>query len=283
MHDKHSDMIRMYAFYSYRYRGSGCGSGLGLQMAKSLAASGAKVYIASRRRELLDKIASEHTGPGEIIPLTLDHSDKQSIQTAVEEISKREKYIDLFLANAAVTRSRLVTTQPKDVNPAEYSRMLFEQPMEDWDELLRINLSALYFSCVAFMPLLAANPHKERASIITIGSISGTTTISQGGQYAYNVSKAGVHSLTKMLATDFKHPSIGVRVNSIAPGFFPSEMTVVEGDPEAWNKRKGVKERLGEQDDIASAMYALCTNRYMNGVVLHVDGGWLLDNPGSAN
>ncbi len=48
--------------------------------------------IASRRRDLLDKIASEHTGPGEIIPLTLDHSDKQSIQSAVEEISKKVRF-----------------------------------------------------------------------------------------------------------------------------------------------------------------------------------------------
>lgn len=83
---------------------------------------------------------------------------------------------------------RLVTPQPTgDFTAEEYAKILFEQPMEDWDELIRINLSSVYFSCVAFMPLLAANPHKERASIVTIGSISGTTSISQTGQYAYNV------------------------------------------------------------------------------------------------
>ncbi|PVF99012.1 NAD(P)-binding protein [Serendipita vermifera] len=260
--------------------GSGCGSGLGLHMAKSLAASGARVYIASRRRQVLDKIAAEHTGPGEIIPLTLDHSDKESLKAAVAEVSKREKYIDLFIANAAVVRMTLVTPQPKgELNPEQYAQALFDQPTEDWDELLRINLSAVYFSSVAFMPLLAANPHKERASIVTIGSISGTTALSQGGQYAYNVSKAGLHSLTRMLANDFKHPSIGVRVNCLAPGFFPSEMTIVQGDEEEWKKIKHIRERLGDQDDIASALYALCTNRYMNGVILHVDGGWLVDNP----
>ncbi|KAG8823956.1 hypothetical protein FRC19_002788 [Serendipita sp. 401] len=264
--------------------GTGCGSGLGLHMAKSLAASGARVYIASRRRELLERLAAEHTGPGEIIPLTLDHADKESLKAAVAEVMNREKYIDLFLANAAVFWKQLVTPQPKgEFTAAAYADSLFSQSMEDWDGLLRINLSAIYFSCVAFMPLLAANPHKERASIITVGSISGTTTLSQTGQYAYNASKAGLHSLTKMLATDFKHPAIGVRVNSVAPGYFPSEMTVVHGDPLEWNKQKGVRERVGNQDDIASAMYALCTNKYMNGVVLHIDGGWLLDNPTSPN
>ncbi|KAG8801162.1 hypothetical protein FRC17_006707 [Serendipita sp. 399] len=168
--------------------------------------------IASRRRELLDRIATEHTGPGEIIPLTLDHSDKESLKAAVAEVSKRvgRWKSKTFLANAAVLRKRLITPQLQgDFTPSEYADMLFAQPMEDWDELLRINLSAVYFSCVAFMPLLAANPHKERASIVTIGSISGTTTISQMGQYAYNAAKAGLHSLTKMLATDFKHLSIG--------------------------------------------------------------------------
>jgi NAD(P)-dependent dehydrogenase (short-subunit alcohol dehydrogenase family) len=82
----------------------------------------------------------------------------------------------------------LVTPQPKEnLTPEQYAEALFAQPMPDWDELLRINLSAVYFSCVAFMPLLAANPHRERASIVTVGSISGTTALSQGGQYAYNV------------------------------------------------------------------------------------------------
>lgn len=51
--------------------------------------------IASRRRELLDKIVAEHTGPGEIIALTLDHADKESIRAAVEEVSKRVSSLDL--------------------------------------------------------------------------------------------------------------------------------------------------------------------------------------------
>jgi NAD(P)-dependent dehydrogenase (short-subunit alcohol dehydrogenase family) len=72
-------------------------------------------------------------------------------------------------------------------------------------------------------------------------------------------------------------------------------MTVVQGDENEWKKIKHIRERvchntplsavwtndlqLGDQDDIASALYALCTNRYMNGTVLYVDGGWLVDNP----
>jgi NAD(P)-dependent dehydrogenase (short-subunit alcohol dehydrogenase family) len=93
-----------------------------------------------------------------------------------------------FLANAAATRERLVTPQPNGrFTPQDYSDILFEQPMEDWGTLIRINLSAVHFICVAFMPLLAANPHQGRASIVTIGSISGTTTLIQTGKYAYNV------------------------------------------------------------------------------------------------
>jgi hypothetical protein len=54
------------------------------------------IDIASRRRQLLDKIAAEHTGPGEIIPLTLDHSDKESLKAAVAEVSKRVSLIAYF-------------------------------------------------------------------------------------------------------------------------------------------------------------------------------------------
>lgn len=278
--DSYKSSTQLYDVSGWVIVGSGCGSGLGLHVAKSFAASGARVYIASRRRELLDKIAAEHTGPGEIIALTLDHADKESIRAAVEEVSKRETHIDLFLANAAVFPKSLVTPQPEGPFTAqEYADQLFQQSMEDWDSLLRINLSAVYFSCVAFLPLLAANPHKERASIVTLGSISGVTALSQTGQYAYNASKAALHSLTKMLANDFKHPSVSVRVNCVAPGFFPSEMTAVEGDTTEWKKQKGIRERLGEKDDIAAAVYGVCVNKYINGVILYVDGGWLLDNP----
>jgi len=90
----------------------------------------------------------------------------------------------------------------------------------------RINTASYHFTTFAFLPLLAAaktvGGHSEPGNIINLASMSGLTVTSQRGQFNYNASKAGTISLSKMQATEFARRNLGIRVNCVCPGYFPS-------------------------------------------------------------
>lgn len=111
---------------------------------------------------------------------------------------------------------------------ADISKTMFEnQNFDDWLSIYKINVASYYFTSAAFLPLLVAARdfgYSEAGNILNISSISGITKESQNGQFSYNASKAATISLTEQLAVDLKRPGIEVRVNTLAPGYFPSEM-----------------------------------------------------------
>ena len=101
---------------------------------------------------------------------------------------------------------------------------------------------------------------------------------------SYNASKAATISLTEQLAVELKGPGLEVRVNTIAPGYFPSEMTPVgkftEEQKEFWRTKWRIPfGRVGDQRDYAQAVLSLAVNQYCSGSTLVVDGGYLLTNP----
>lgn len=87
-------------------------------------------------------------------------------------------------------------------------------------------MTSVHFTTFAFLPLLAAAKEvggaAEPGNVINIASISGITHTSQGGQFSYNSSKAATAHLTRMMATEFARRGLDIRVNAIAPGYFPS-------------------------------------------------------------
>ncbi len=151
-----------------------------------------------------------------------------------------------------------------------------------------------YFTSAAFLPLLSAasnSPSEHTGTVINISSISGITSNSQH-QFQYNVSKAASIQLTTLLAQEFRRPGVSVRVNSIAPGVFPSEMTSMscysmslllligvfsasesdEHNKSSITSERGHKEgipagRVGRDEDMAQAALMLATNQYAYGRV----------------
>lgn len=100
---------------------------------------------------------------------------------------------------------------------------------------------------------------------------------------SYNASKAATISLTEQLAVDLKNPGLEVRVNTIAPGYFPSEMTPVgqhvTKEKEYFRKNWGIPfGRSGSPKDYAQAVLSLAVNQYCSGSTLIIDGGYLLDH-----
>ena len=158
------------------------------------------------------------------------------------------------------------------------------ESVEAWNETYNTDVTSVYFTCVAFLPLLqAASKTTARlgASIITISSMSGIMRHAQG-HFSYNAAKGAAVQLTKLMSAEFQKASI--RVNSVAPGYFPSEMTAKESGSDQKSELPAEKvqdkghvpaNRAGADEEMAQAILFLAKNNYVNGEVIAVDGGVL--------
>jgi NAD(P)-dependent dehydrogenase (short-subunit alcohol dehydrogenase family) len=266
---------------------TGGGTGIGLMAAQSLAANGARVYITGRRKEVLDKAAaSHHPGEhgGEIIACEpCDVRKKDNLQALVEQISSKEKYINLLVTAAGVPGPK---AEPDSESASDLKAKLWDnESPEEWNSTYDTDVTAVYFSVVAFLPLLqaASSSHGQlTASVIVISSMSGIMRHAQG-HFSYNAAKAATAHLSKMMSAEFQKAHI--RVNSIAPGYFPSEMTTHgQSGPDQKSELPAEKvqekghvpmERPGADEEMAQAVLFLAKNAYVNGEVLAVDGGVL--------
>mgnify|MGYP002718805555 CR=1 FL=1 len=104
--------------------------------------------------------------------------------------------------------------------------MFEDETFEHWTDMYQINTASYYFTSFAFLPLLGAaksvGGYPEPGNIVNLASMSGITKTSQRGQFNYNAGKAATISLSHQLATELARRNLGVRVNAICPGYFPS-------------------------------------------------------------
>lgn len=137
-----------------------------------------------------------------------------------------------------------------------------------------------------FLPLLqkaSEVQHGYSACVLNICSISGIVKTAQH-HFAYNASKAAVIHLNKMLAFEIASNGLKIRVNSIAPGVFPSEMTT-HGESDDKQKSAIPKDKFegkvpagrpGNDRDMGNAALFVVTNQYLNGQTIPVDGGYII-------
>jgi len=269
---------------------TGGGTGIGLMATQALAANGARVYITGRRMEALENAAETHSPAqgGEIIPVgPCDVTKKKDLENLVAQISKKEKYINLLITNAGISGPK---AEPDSEKASELKEQLFNgETFSEWSDTFNTNVSAVYFTTVAFLPLLQAGKESHghlSASVIVISSMSGIMSHAQG-HFGYNAAKGATVHLSKLMSYEFK--KAGIRVNSIAPGYFPSEMTTKESDenqkssmPQEKIKEKGhvPAQRSGSDEEMAQGIIFLTKNKYVNGEVIAIDGGVLLEVPG---
>lgn len=266
---------------------TGGGTGIGLMATQALAVNGAKVYIVGRTLEKLQRVAEVYGKDiaGEIIPLQADVSSKSDIAKLYEEIKSREKCLCILVNNAGIAGP---TFETEAKTAEELSKNLFHDEkatFDDWVDTYRTNVPQCYFMTTAFLPLLqAATEHQKGYSgcVINISSISGVVSTMQHHP-AYNASKAAVIHLTKMLSFEIQNNNLKIRVNSIAPGVFPSEMTADESDetqkshiPKEKFEGKVPAQRPGNDKDMAQGILFCATNQYLNGQTIPIDGGYII-------
>lgn len=268
---------------------TGGGTGIGLMAAQALSANGAKVYITGRRKEVLDQAREVHHPDkqhedirGEIVPIgPTDVRSKDDLQKLMKEIESKEGFLSLVVAAAGVPGPKEPAPDTSDAKELKKQLWDSEEP-EQWNETFNADVTSVYFTTLAAMPLLQAAPKDHYSSVIVISSMSGMMRNSQS-HFAYNAAKAATAHLSKMMSSEFSR--FGVRINSIAPGYFPSEMTMKQSDdrnkaemPDEKVLDKGHKtpaERSGRDEEMGMAVIFLTKCAYVNGQILAVDGGVL--------
>jgi len=240
---------------------TGASSGMGVTFAMALAAAGAQVVVAARRADrLADVVADIESAGGRAHAVACDVSSEADVDRLVDETRGVFGPADVLVSNAGFTT----------VVAAE------EQSVDDWRAHLDVNLSGVFLCAQRFgRDMLAAG----RGSIVNVASVLGFVASGQIQQAGYAASKGGVVNLTRELAAQWARR--GVRVNALAPGWFPTEMTAdMFGDERSmgWMRSRTPMGRGGQLDELVGPLLFLASDAssFMTGHVLTVDGGWTI-------
>ena len=235
---------------------TGASSGLGVAFAHGLAQAGADVVVCARRAERLEQTRTQVEALGaRCLVATADVTDVQDCRRVVDEAVSAFGRVDVLVNNAG--RGTAV--------PA-----IREEP-EEFRRVIDVNLLGSYWMAQACGRVMGSG-----SSIVNVGSVLGSTTAGLP-QAAYASSKAAIIGLTRDLAQQWTGRR-GIRVNALAPGFFPSEMT--DQYPEGYLERmlwRIPAGRIGEPEELVAALVFLASDAasYVTGIVLPVDGGLL--------
>jgi NAD(P)-dependent dehydrogenase (short-subunit alcohol dehydrogenase family) len=236
---------------------TGASSGLGRRFAQVLADVGAEVVASARRRDRLEELAASER----ISAAPCDVAVAGEREALVTDVLERHGRLDVLVNCAGIGGVE---------GPAE------DADVEVFEHVVDVNLVATYAMCqLAARPMLA----RGEGSIVNISSALGLVASTPITQAGYCASKAGVVNLTRELAAQWARR--GVRVNAIAPGFFPSEMTVEAFDNErslAYIRRQTPLGRGGEEGELDGVLLLLASpaGSYVIGQTIAVDGGWTI-------
>jgi NAD(P)-dependent dehydrogenase (short-subunit alcohol dehydrogenase family) len=237
---------------------TGGSSGIGAMIARGYVEAGARVYIASRKREQLESTVKELSPYGTCVAVQADLATVEGAQGLAQEIAAREPQLHILVNNAG----------------ANWAAPLDEYPESGWDKVMSVNLKNIFFLTQALLPALrAAASDEDPARVINVASIDGIH-VPRLETFAYSASKAGVIHMTRVLAQRLAGDRI--TVNAIAPGPFESKMMKVTLE----RFRDGIVAsnplgRIGSPEDMAGVAIYLASRAgsYVTGVTIPVDGG----------
>ena len=234
---------------------TGASRGIGAAIAFSLAMAGAKVGVNyNTSRESAEKVVEKITqGGGEAFLVEGNVSEEASAEAAVKQLISKCGQIDILVNNAGINRDRL----------------LMRMKIEDWDEVLDVNLRGTFLCSKLVMPQMIK---QRKGRIVNISSVVGLS--GNPGQANYAAAKAGLIGFTKAVAREVA--SRNVTVNAVAPGFIATGM--VEELTEDTQKQildKIPMGRFGSAEDVSQAVLFLCGDgaSYITGQVITIDGG----------
>ena len=236
---------------------TGAGRGLGLAMAEGLGGTGATLVLNDRVGERLEGAATQLRDKGlEVHTALFDVSDGDAVRGSVAEIEARVGPIHILVNNAGI----------QDRQPTHAF------PEADWQRVLDTNLTGPLLVAQAVVPGMI---ERRAGKIINIGSIIGLLGRPESAPYA--VAKGGLKMLTKVMAVEWA--AHGIQVNTIAPGYFATEMTrpfQENTEIDAYIRGHTPAGKWGDPSDlVGTAVYLASTaSAFVTGQVIYVDGGY---------
>lgn len=231
--------------------------GLGRQMAEGLAEMGANLVLCARKKERCEQAAKELQTLGvRTLALGCDVRNPSSVGELVDATISQFGRIDILINNAGTS----------------WGAPIEEMRLEHWNKVIETNLTGTFLCCQAVGKFMTA---QKRGTIINIASIAGLRGSPPEFQaIGYHASKGGVIAFTKDLAR--KWAIHNIRVNAIAPGWFPTHMSEILMERNKDKFLKGVPlGRFGGEDDLKGVAVFLASDaaNFVTGDVLVVDGG----------
>jgi NAD(P)-dependent dehydrogenase (short-subunit alcohol dehydrogenase family) len=237
---------------------TGGGKGIGRQMAQGLAEAGANVVLCARNAERCEQAAAELEQLGvRALGLGCDVRDSEQVQAVVGRTVADFGGVDILVNNAGTV----------------WGATPEEMPLEGWQKVVDVNLTGVFlFSQAAGRAMI----DRGKGSIVNIASVAGLhgAPAEVANTVVYHATKGGVIAFTRDLA--WKWATHGIRVNAIAPGWFPSDMAnfVLERAGDELIQRVPLR-RFGGLEDLKGPVVFLASDAsaYVTGHTLVVDGG----------
>ena len=237
---------------------TGGNRGLGYGITEGLAIAGAKVAIMASSDSVFTA-AEELCAKGyDVLAVKCDLSDENDIKTAFDKaVNALGGRLDIIVNNAGIQRR----------NKCE------EFKMTDWDDVLNVNLRAVFTLCQLSGQHMLKNNGGKIINLASLLSFFGGFTVP-----AYAAAKGGVAQLTKALSNEWA--SKGINVNAIAPGYMATEMNtaLIEDEKRSTEILSRIPAgRWGNAEDIMGLAVFLASNasNYLSGAIIPVDGGYL--------
>lgn len=236
---------------------AGAGGLLVSEMAYALSRAGVAVAVMDYSESAATRVRNQIIeGGGKAISIMLDVTSKESWKTALQRVTSELGDVDILVNGAG----------------ANAPTPFFDIPIEEWENILRVQLTGTMLGCQVFGEFMVNN---RKGSIINISSASSGPPLSKA--FTYSVAKAGVKNLSQNLAREWA--TLGVRVNALRPGFFPSQMMkekfLTKDRIDAIIGHTPMK-RFGEAAELTGCVLWLCSDAasFVTGAEIPVDGGF---------
>jgi len=235
---------------------TGGSRGIGLAIARAMVDAGAKVMIASRSAESVDRAVKDLGGA--TCGFAADVSKEADVTALAKAASEQLGRVDILVNNAGI-------------NP--YYNRTEHTPLAEWQHIIDVNLTGVFLCTQAFGQTMLG---QGKGSIVNVTSVAAHSGLTRGA--AYCAAKAGVEAMAKSLTKDWAVR--GVRVNNIAPGYVKTDLTeglAANDTLRAIIETRTPMARLAEPHEMAGAVVFLASDAasYISGATIAVDGGWL--------